>query len=251
SLTNRPCDSCGVRGRYREPHARSRVGFRGVPLLGANDGTAPIERLSMGDRRMISPSRVLPFDRGHQDEDRAIGAGRLCIWPLLAVAEEQLSGEDAAYIDWARQKLWRKKHRQRARHGGSGQRQRRNRFPAQVSEQELARCPIFARRACDDVRRYQGLVWSLWQQVCPSHQMAEWRGLLDVRQPVKHRFSQRAEADEHHDQETSLTAAFGREPRALIAIDGKSKAKQFQQLGGTERKRVTRLQNPAPAARSR
>jgi hypothetical protein len=34
-----------------------------------------------------------------------------------------------------------------------------------------------------------------------------------------------------HDQETSRTAGFGRGPRALIAIDGSSKAKQFQQIG--------------------
>jgi hypothetical protein len=33
-------------------------------LLVANDGTDPIERLSIGDRRMIPPSPVLPFDRG-------------------------------------------------------------------------------------------------------------------------------------------------------------------------------------------
>src|SRR5215831_18093380 len=34
-----------------------------------------------------------------------------------------------------------------------------------------------------------------------------------------------------HDQERSLTAAFGRGPRALSATDGSSQPKQFQQIG--------------------
>ena len=100
----------------------------------------------------------------------------LSIWPGLALAEEQLSGEDAAHIDWAVKncgvKSTDKEH-------------------AMVDQANAKDAIVFLRkylrkylsknlrdaqsspRACDDVRGYQGLVWCLWQQVCPSHQMAE------------------------------------------------------------------------------
>jgi len=95
------------------------------------------------------------------------------VWPDRALADKQLSGEDAAYIDWAVNncgvKSTDKEHamvdQANAKDSATFLRkyQSKNLSDAQSS-------PAKQSSMCAD----QGLVWSLWQPVRGSHQMGEW-----------------------------------------------------------------------------
>ena len=86
-------------------------------------------------------------------------------WSGRALADKQLSGVDDAYIDWVANncgvKITDKEHtmvdQANAKYAAT--------FLRKYQKQEFERCTVFACEAVVDVRRYQGLVWSLWQPV--------------------------------------------------------------------------------------